>query len=39
MWADELYKFLDGTLKTIRDELHHKILDFPLGYNKEISRR
>ncbi|GKF13882.1 hypothetical protein Tco_0055344 [Tanacetum coccineum] len=39
MWADELYKFSDGTLKTVRDELHHRILDFCLGYNKEMSRR
>ncbi|GKD96338.1 hypothetical protein Tco_1380235 [Tanacetum coccineum] len=39
MRADELYKFSDGTLKTVRDELHHKILDFRLGYNKEMSRR
>ncbi|GJS45625.1 hypothetical protein Tco_0595746 [Tanacetum coccineum] len=39
MRADELYKFSDGTLKTIRDELHHRILNFRLGYNKEISRR
>ncbi|GJW93736.1 hypothetical protein Tco_0173408 [Tanacetum coccineum] len=39
MRMDELYKFLDGTLKTVRDELHHRILDFHLGYNKEMSRR
>nr|GFA49349.1 hypothetical protein [Tanacetum cinerariifolium] len=25
IWAGELYKFLDGTLKTVRDELHHSI--------------
>ncbi|GJX28221.1 hypothetical protein Tco_0236300 [Tanacetum coccineum] len=31
MRADELYKFLDGTLKTVRDELYHRILDFRLG--------
>ncbi|GJY18160.1 hypothetical protein Tco_0389651 [Tanacetum coccineum] len=31
--------FSDGTLKTIRDELHHRILDFCLGYNDEMSRR
>nr|GEY08665.1 hypothetical protein [Tanacetum cinerariifolium] len=35
MRADELYKFLDGTLKTIHDELHHKILDFRLGLEME----
>ncbi|GKB96241.1 hypothetical protein Tco_0982378 [Tanacetum coccineum] len=39
MRADELYKFSDGTLKSVRDELHHRILDFRLGYNKEMSRR
>ncbi|GJV80809.1 hypothetical protein Tco_1516679 [Tanacetum coccineum] len=39
MRADELYKFLDGTLKKVRDELHHRVLDFFLGYNKEMERR
>ncbi|GJX59455.1 hypothetical protein Tco_0290845 [Tanacetum coccineum] len=39
MRADELYKFLDGTLKLVQDELHHRILNFRLGYNKEMSRR
>nr|GEU44314.1 retrovirus-related Pol polyprotein from transposon TNT 1-94 [Tanacetum cinerariifolium] len=39
MRADELYKFSDGTPKTVRDELHHRILSFHLGYNKEMSRR
>ncbi|GJX59246.1 hypothetical protein Tco_0290636 [Tanacetum coccineum] len=39
MRVDELYKFLDGTLKKIQDELHHRILDFCLGYNDEMSRR
>ncbi|GKE24164.1 hypothetical protein Tco_1435676 [Tanacetum coccineum] len=39
MWADELYKFSDGTLKLVGDELHYRILNFPLGYNKEMSRR
>ncbi|GJV99896.1 hypothetical protein Tco_1555148 [Tanacetum coccineum] len=33
MQADELYKFSNGTLKTVRDELHHRLLDFRLGYN------
>ncbi|GKC93881.1 hypothetical protein Tco_1159323 [Tanacetum coccineum] len=28
MRANELYKFLDETLKTVLDELHHRILDF-----------
>ncbi|GJU90842.1 hypothetical protein Tco_1303265 [Tanacetum coccineum] len=39
MWADELYKLSDGTLKLVQDELHHRILNFRLGYNKEMSRR
>nr|GEU80659.1 retrovirus-related Pol polyprotein from transposon TNT 1-94 [Tanacetum cinerariifolium] len=39
MQADELYKFLDEILKLDRDELHHRILNFCLGYNKEMSRR
>nr|GEV61612.1 hypothetical protein [Tanacetum cinerariifolium] len=39
MRADELYKFSDGKLKKVRDELHHKVLNFELGYNKEMSRR
>ncbi|GJV22720.1 hypothetical protein Tco_1375415 [Tanacetum coccineum] len=39
MQIDELYKFLDRTLKLVCDELHHRILNFRLGYNKEISRR
>ncbi|GJW04660.1 hypothetical protein Tco_1563516 [Tanacetum coccineum] len=37
--ADELYKFSDGTLKKVRDELHHRVLDFEMGYNMEMSRR
>ncbi|GKB54022.1 hypothetical protein Tco_0904775 [Tanacetum coccineum] len=39
MRDDELYKFLDGTLKKVQDELHHRILNFLLGYNDEISKR
>nr|GEW27678.1 hypothetical protein [Tanacetum cinerariifolium] len=39
MQANERYKFSDGTLKTVHDELHHKILNFHLGYNNEMSRR
>ncbi|GJQ96039.1 hypothetical protein Tco_0007178 [Tanacetum coccineum] len=31
--------FSDGTLKTVRNELHHRILDFHLGYKEEMSRR
>ncbi|GJW11463.1 hypothetical protein Tco_1577290 [Tanacetum coccineum] len=39
MRADELYKFSDGTLKLVHDELHHRVLNFCLGYNKDMSRR
>ncbi|GKF02667.1 hypothetical protein Tco_0029590 [Tanacetum coccineum] len=39
MRADELYKFSDGTLKKVRDELHHKVRDFDMAYNKEMLRR
>ncbi|GKA12714.1 hypothetical protein Tco_0692260 [Tanacetum coccineum] len=39
MRADELYKFLNGTLKLVRNELHHRVLNFRLGYNKEMSRK
>ncbi|GJV85673.1 hypothetical protein Tco_1525571 [Tanacetum coccineum] len=39
MRADELYKFSDGTLKLVRDELHHRELNFCLGYKKEMFRR
>nr|GFC28050.1 hypothetical protein [Tanacetum cinerariifolium] len=37
--ADELYKFSDETLKKVRDELHHRVLNFDLGYNNEMLRR
>ncbi|GJS91061.1 hypothetical protein Tco_0773697 [Tanacetum coccineum] len=39
MRADELYKFSDGTLKKVQGELHHRVLDFDFGYNKEMPRR
>ncbi|GJX57463.1 hypothetical protein Tco_0287360 [Tanacetum coccineum] len=39
MRANELYKFLDGTLKKVWGELHHRIRDFRLEYNKEMPRR
>nr|GEX55849.1 hypothetical protein [Tanacetum cinerariifolium] len=39
MQVDELYKFSDGTLKTVCDKLYHRILDFRLGYNDEMLRR
>ncbi|GJV20933.1 hypothetical protein Tco_1369953 [Tanacetum coccineum] len=34
MRADELYKFLDETLKLVLDELHHRILNFRLDTTK-----
>ncbi|GJR43571.1 hypothetical protein Tco_1311674 [Tanacetum coccineum] len=37
--ADELYKFSDGTLKSVRDEMHHRVLDFHLDYNPEMPKR
>ncbi|GJU25914.1 hypothetical protein Tco_1164535 [Tanacetum coccineum] len=37
--ANELYKFSDGTLKSIRDEIHHRVLDFLLDYNTEMPIR
>ncbi|GKB59893.1 hypothetical protein Tco_0916079 [Tanacetum coccineum] len=39
MRADELCKFSDRTLKIVRDELHHRVLNFHLGYNDEMLRR
>ncbi|GJX95348.1 hypothetical protein Tco_0351146 [Tanacetum coccineum] len=39
MRADELYKFSDGTLKKVRDTLHHRLHNFRLGYNKDMPRR
>ncbi|GJW21217.1 hypothetical protein Tco_0031839 [Tanacetum coccineum] len=37
--ADELYKFSDGTLKYVYDEIHHRVLDFRLDYNTEMQKR
>ncbi|GKB06822.1 hypothetical protein Tco_0835055 [Tanacetum coccineum] len=34
-----LYKFSDGTLKSVRDEIHHRVLDFCLDYNTEMPKR
>ncbi|GJS53766.1 hypothetical protein Tco_0627128 [Tanacetum coccineum] len=36
---DELYKFSDGTLKSVRDEIHHRVLDFRMDYNTEMPKR
>ncbi|GKD91662.1 hypothetical protein Tco_1367169 [Tanacetum coccineum] len=37
--VDELYKFSDGTLKSVRDEIHHRVLEFHLDYNSEMPKR
>ncbi|GJU73791.1 hypothetical protein Tco_1265196 [Tanacetum coccineum] len=39
MGADELYKFSNKTLKSVRDILRHRLLNFRLGYNKDMPRR
>nr|GEV50795.1 hypothetical protein [Tanacetum cinerariifolium] len=39
MQTDELYKFSDVTLKTVRHELNHRLLNFQLGYNDDMPRR
>ncbi|GJT18789.1 hypothetical protein Tco_0877495 [Tanacetum coccineum] len=39
MRADELYKFYDGTLKDVRDNLHDMLQNFVLGYNKDMLTR
>ncbi|GKC47669.1 hypothetical protein Tco_1065391 [Tanacetum coccineum] len=39
MRADELYKFSDGTLKSVHETLDHKLLNFRLGYNNDMPRR
>ncbi|GKD53044.1 hypothetical protein Tco_1286431 [Tanacetum coccineum] len=38
MRADELYKFGDGTLKKVHDELDYMLKNFKLGYNKAMPR-
>nr|GFC69880.1 hypothetical protein [Tanacetum cinerariifolium] len=37
--ADEMYKFSDGTLKSVRDEMHHRVLNFHLDYNTKMPKR
>ncbi|GKG37342.1 hypothetical protein Tco_0447515, partial [Tanacetum coccineum] len=37
--ADELYKFSDGTLKSVRYEIHQRLLDFRPDYNPEMPKR
>ncbi|GJV62079.1 hypothetical protein Tco_1468179, partial [Tanacetum coccineum] len=31
--------FSDGTLKSVHDEIHHRVLDFRLDYNTEMPKR
>nr|GEW71013.1 hypothetical protein [Tanacetum cinerariifolium] len=37
--AVELYKFSGSTLKFVRDEIHHIVLDFRLDYNPKMPKR
>ncbi|GKB14653.1 hypothetical protein Tco_0848576 [Tanacetum coccineum] len=37
--ADELYKFSDGTLKSVRDKIHYRVLDFHLDYSTDMPKR
>ncbi|GKC15957.1 hypothetical protein Tco_1012739 [Tanacetum coccineum] len=39
MQADELYKFSDGTLKSVRKILHERPMNVKLGYNKDMPNR
>ncbi|GKE22787.1 hypothetical protein Tco_1434299 [Tanacetum coccineum] len=39
MQAHELYKFSDGKVKSVHNSFHHKLLNFRLGYNKDMMRR
>ncbi|GJW30902.1 hypothetical protein Tco_0047777 [Tanacetum coccineum] len=37
--ADELYKFSNGTLKSVHGEIHHRVLEFCLDYNSDMPKR
>ncbi|GJX75908.1 hypothetical protein Tco_0322719 [Tanacetum coccineum] len=39
MRADELYKFSDGTLHIVHDNLHAMMHNFKLGYNDAMPKR
>ncbi|GJY72733.1 hypothetical protein Tco_0477164 [Tanacetum coccineum] len=39
MRADDLYKFSDGTLKSVRDNQHEMLHNFVLGYNHGMPKR
>ncbi|GJV55570.1 transcription initiation factor TFIID subunit 8 [Tanacetum coccineum] len=37
--ADELYKFSESTLKSVRNEIHYRVHAFRLDYNTEMPKR
>nr|GEW89186.1 hypothetical protein [Tanacetum cinerariifolium] len=37
--ADELYKFSDGTLKSVCDKIQYRVLEFRLDYNPKMPKR
>ncbi|GKE71559.1 hypothetical protein Tco_1529631 [Tanacetum coccineum] len=39
MRDDELYKFYNGTLKSVRNILYERVQNFKVGYNKGMPRR
>ncbi|GKC00059.1 hypothetical protein Tco_0986195, partial [Tanacetum coccineum] len=39
MCTEELYKFSDGTLTSVRNTLDHMLKNLRLGYNKDMKRR
>ncbi|GKD40821.1 hypothetical protein Tco_1261028 [Tanacetum coccineum] len=39
MRVDEIHKFYDGTLQSVRKILHEMLLNFKFGYNKEMPLR
>nr|GEX64605.1 hypothetical protein [Tanacetum cinerariifolium] len=39
MRADELYKFSDGTLKKVQDDLHHRLLSIPEPTSNKLCGR
>ncbi|GKC52530.1 hypothetical protein Tco_1075275 [Tanacetum coccineum] len=39
MRVDEVHKFCDGTLLSVRNILHQRLQNFKLGYNKDMTTR
>ncbi|GJY59513.1 hypothetical protein Tco_0459405 [Tanacetum coccineum] len=39
MRTNELYKFSDRTLTSVRNTLHQMLMNFRLGYNKAMKKR